>query len=166
MTPADLDTLQALSDAATGKEWRFDGRDVFTVSDGGNGYLIDRYPDSIDIIVGQCPHCGNRRVGVVTGDNDMDFIAAARMAVPALIADMRELKAALAAADKQHAALMESCERIQNEAKAKLAEMTKARDAIANIADLALGNSTYDDATELRLHGLIADACAVGKESA
>lgn len=71
-TPLDLDAIEALANAATGTEWR--------VEDDG---------DTMWINVG----AEKESIGQFLNEPDAYFVAAARSAVPALIAECRALRA-------------------------------------------------------------------------
>lgn len=91
MTPADIAALHGLCERATPGPWRASGYEVFTVSDGGQGYPLDRYTDSKDVITEQCEECGNRKNVGIGHEPDAAFIAAARSALPALIDEAERL---------------------------------------------------------------------------
>jgi hypothetical protein len=87
----DLKPLRSLADAATPGPWRYNGIDIVQLTDSGNGYPLDYYPDSKDIAIGKCSTCGSTDVGIQRQD-DATFVAAARGAVPALIAEIEQLR--------------------------------------------------------------------------
>lgn len=177
MTPADLDTLQALSDAATPGPWRCGksvGRTIYDAND--------------------------RLIGCMDSREDAAFTVAARRIIPALIAEIKRLAGASANCNgscdialarrqvgpdgvvpgnarecaemwEQEAARLEMelrCAQIQVEDRgrsfqrvtAKLAEMTKARDeACYRWAQHRRDNSFDEDPHVEKLR-------AVGKEPA
>lgn len=69
----DLDRLEALEKAATGGEWRYSAPHVLS----GDTYMADFY-DAFE-----------------SSEADAEFVAAIRNAAPALIAEVRELRAKL-----------------------------------------------------------------------
>lgn len=89
MTDDDFKRLRDLASAATPGPWKFDGIDIFQLTDAGKGYPLDRYEDSRDVAVGRCQTCGTRDDAIE--DVDAAFIAAARSAVPALLDEIERL---------------------------------------------------------------------------
>lgn len=67
-TPAELEQAQA---AATPRPWRIDGRDIDQLTDSGQGYPLDVYPDSETVMLGACEQCGSRDVGMSRADADL-----------------------------------------------------------------------------------------------
>lgn len=93
VTRADLQRWKVLAVSATPGPWRYDGVDIDQLTDAGKGYPLDAYPDSHTVVVGKC-ECGNLNVAIMRRD-DAAFIAESRVAVPALIAEVERLRAAL-----------------------------------------------------------------------
>lgn len=77
--PVDLPTARRLiaearedDERMTKAPWRADGVDIFTITDSsGQGFPLDRYPDSVDVVVGNCDGCGNRGVGVQRAGDEL-----------------------------------------------------------------------------------------------
>lgn len=91
----DHKKLRELAEKATPGPWKFDGYDVYQLTDSGQGYPLDRYPDSADIVIPQCEACGNR---IPFDDKNAAFIAAASPDV--LIALLDHIAALEAARDE------------------------------------------------------------------
>jgi hypothetical protein len=83
-TELDLDELERLAAAATPGEWSYDWGAVWAAAQGGGRMVLLDMRSYNDDRFEEAPHDGA-------------FIAAARTAVPALIARVRELEAAVAA---------------------------------------------------------------------
>lgn len=90
---SNYQTLRALAEAATPGPWKTDGDDLVNLTDSGKGYPIDRYPDSVDIIIGQCPDCGDRGVGIMQESNAAYIAAVHPGAVLALLDEIEQLRA-------------------------------------------------------------------------
>ena len=86
MNKDELAKLRELATKATPGPWKDDGVDVYSVTDGGNGFPLDRYPDSVDVVVGQCERCGSAQVGAISA-HDSRYIAAANTTVVLALLD-------------------------------------------------------------------------------
>jgi hypothetical protein len=89
MTPADIAELRALEQAATPGPWRWRFQSIEQLSDSGQGYPLDFYPDCDTIQESQCHECGTR---IGPTDANGAFIAAARTAVLALLDELERLR--------------------------------------------------------------------------
>lgn len=78
-----------LTAAATPGPWRWRFNCVEQVSDGGNGYPIDFYPDCETIQESKCHECGTR---IGPSDDNGQFIAITREAVPMLVEEVERLR--------------------------------------------------------------------------
>lgn len=85
MTPERIAELRALADAATSGPWRVRWFPVDTVTGEGGDYVVE----AGDIN-------GHAEELICYGDWDGDFIAAARTAVPELLAEVERLEARVA----------------------------------------------------------------------
>lgn len=87
----DTKRLREIAQAATPGPWRLDGIDVVQLTDSGKGYPLDYYPDSAEIVNGQCSSCGDRNVAFSRLE-DAAFIAAANpQTVVALLDEIERL---------------------------------------------------------------------------
>lgn len=120
-------TLRALSEAATPGPWRLDGRDIIQLTDAGQGYPMDYYPDSADIVRGRCSHCGD---AAITRHENAEFIAAANpQTVIALLDEIDGCRA-----PEAHW----TCQQRIDQLEQQLAAMTTARNEACSIAETAI----------------------------
>ena len=90
MTSAESAKLRALCEAATPGPWRYDG-EIRQLTDGGQGYPLDFYPDSKDVV---CD--GDDGTGGVLRNENGEYIAAVSPAVvTALLDENARLREAL-----------------------------------------------------------------------
>jgi|SRR5690625_2284593 len=89
MTPDRIAELRALADAATSGPWRVRWFPVDTVTGEGGDYVVEAGDIS-----------GHAEELICYGDWDGDFIAAARTAVPELLAEVERLTTSLDRARK------------------------------------------------------------------
>jgi len=88
----DIAADRAIIDAATAGLWAYRMGEIVQLSDGGNGYPLDYYPDCETVL-------GNDRDGDMSiSDADCEFIAAARQGWPAALDECERLRVLLAEA--------------------------------------------------------------------
>ena len=121
---------------ATERPWKSDGVDVFNLTDGaGQGFPLDRYPDSVDVVVGQCERCGTYEVGA--SPENLAAIACAVNNFEALMDECERLATCLAKANSNHEEFERRWYLEQDAADAcrtKLAAVLAAKDEACEIA--------------------------------
>jgi len=91
----DITADRAIIDAATAGLWAYRMGEIVQLSDGGNGYPLDYYPDCETVL-------GNDRDGDMSiSDADCEFIAAARQGWPAALDECERLRVLLAEACRE-----------------------------------------------------------------
>lgn len=84
-TNETLAHLRKLLDAATPGPWGVNFRDICQLTDSGQGFPLDFYPDSKDVVVQGHDELKGEKFGVQR-DEDRDLIVAARNSIDALLA--------------------------------------------------------------------------------
>lgn len=87
--PALLAAVRAADAAATPGPWRACGRAIEQLTDAGEGYPLDYYPDSIDVAAASCCQCGE--TSGIGNQNDAELVALYRTAAPRLAAEVAKL---------------------------------------------------------------------------
>lgn len=83
---SQLASWRAVCEAATPGPWRNGIGGVVQLSDAGKGYPLDYYPGCADVVT------TDGADSVVATENDLEFIAAARTAMPALLDEVERLR--------------------------------------------------------------------------
>lgn len=93
MTKIDDDYIKAkraLANAATPGPWNEHIGAICQLTDGGQGYPLGFYTDSVDIVMLRCEECGE---STKMTDADTAFVADARTTVPELLDEVDRLRA-------------------------------------------------------------------------
>lgn len=103
MTPADLDAIEARANAASAGPWRSTWPDPTPAPHDPNDVVVESLAPGLSyvgrMVVGTLYHDGDH---AVCSEANAAFIAHARQDVPALVAEVRRLRAALADAESKH----------------------------------------------------------------
>ena len=105
-----LDELERLEKAATPGPWRADGFEIDQLSDAGEGYPLDHYPDCANVSTWVGASGEDGPYGIQRKE-DAALIAAARNALPALLRAARERDELRARAERAEARVKELEER-------------------------------------------------------
>ena len=116
MTQQELDALKALADAATPGPWE-------EVAESGEWWITSASDETASLYV--IPDTG------LTNQADVDFIAASRTAVPALIAEVERLQVAWSAEHDAYIRADEQARMARREVERLRAELADYADAIA-----------------------------------
>src|SRR5438128_12141512 len=90
MTDAELDELAALADQSTPGPWIAYYDNVESIDDGGQRHMAEAWV--VDRMGFPEPHLSTTLCDVASGSQDAYFIAAARLAVPQLVEEVRRLR--------------------------------------------------------------------------